>query len=355
MEHSAFTKKGEDAKCSHFAFLVGVISVVMASIGGCGTIPDAEISYYQAKTQVTVKVTRSILCDVKNFPLVANTVTPSATHSADLERPQSLSLVGLRGTFTDSDVKFEFYEDGRLKSVNATMTGQGEAVLKSVLTLASTLTAFASDAPIPAYPDECAFVKEVGGGKPLTLTYEGTVDPSKADPQLIRPDGASAIYANRLKNAVSEICVVTKGSEVPDQPVQYKANDGDVLIAARQPALLKIEVGTPTPGNGCTASFWQGRVPVAQLGKTYQLPVPRAAAFGKLTFGAAFAESGALSSVQYSSTSGAASALGAINSLATIAQGETTSAKVAEAKGEADLIAQQQRLLLCHADPKSCK
>jgi hypothetical protein len=96
-------------------------------------------------------------------------------------------------------------------------------------------------------------------------------------------------------------------------------------------------------------------VPVAQLGKDYQLPVPRAAAFGKQTFGAAFAESGALTSVQYVSNSGAAGALGSANSLATIAQGETTSAKVAEVKAEADLIAQQQRLLQCQADPKSCK
>jgi hypothetical protein len=62
-----------------------------------------------------------------------------------------------------------------------------------------------------------------------------------------------------------------------------------------------------------------------------------------------------LTSVQYVSNSGAAGALGSANSLATIAQGETTSAKVAEVKAEADLIAQQQRLLQCQADPKSCK
>lgn len=75
---------------------------------------------------------------------------------------------------------------------------------------------------------------------------------------------------------------MANGTELPVQPVQYKVNDGDVLIAARQPALLKIEVGTLTPGNGCTASLWQGRVPVAQLGKDYQLPVPRAKAFGNI-------------------------------------------------------------------------
>lgn len=357
MDRPAFNPRRSVTNWSRAVALTGSIAVVVASLAGCGTIPDAQVSYYQAKTQVTVKVTRSVLCDAKNLLLIANTVTPSVTHSADLARAQSTSLIGLRGTFTDSDIKFEFYEDGRLKTVNATMTGQGEAVLKAATTLASTLTAFAAGTAVPAYPDECAFVREVGGGKPLTLMYEGVVDPSMADPQNIPPDAASAPYADRLKNAVSGICVVAKGAEVPVPPVQYKTNDGDVLIAARQPALLKIEVGTPTPGNGCTASLWQGRVPVAQLGKEYQLPVPRAAAFGKQIFSAAFADSGALASVQYVSNSGAgaAGALGAANSLATIAQGETTSAKIADVKAEADLMAQQQRLLQCHADPKSCK
>lgn len=336
------------------ALTVAVAAFVM-SLSGCGTIPDAQVSYYLAKTQVTVKVTRSVLCDAKNLPLVANTATPSVVHSADFTNRKSTSLAGLNGKFSDSDIKFEFYEDGRLKTINATQTGQGEAILKAATTLASALTAFAAGTAIPAFPDECAFVKEIGGGKPLTLTYEGVVDPSKSDPQNIPPDGASAVYADRLKRSISGICVVVKGIEVPVQPVQYKANDGDVLIAARQPALLKIEVGTPTPGNGCSAALWQGRVPVAQLGTEYTLPVPRAAAFGKQTFGAAFAESGALTSVQYVSNSGAAGVLGAANSLATIAQGETTSAKVAEVKAEADLIAQQQRLLQCKADPKSCK
>lgn len=355
MSCPAFGPRRSVVNWSRAVLLIGAITAVVASLAACGTIPDAQVSYYQAKTRVTVKVTRSVICDAKNLPLVANTVTPSVTHSADTASAQSTQLAGLRGTFTDSDIKFEFYEDGRLKTVNATMTGQGEAVLKAATTLASTLTAFAAGTPIPAYPDECAFVKEMGGGKPLTLTYEGDVDPTKTDLQNILPDAASMAYADRLKNAVSGICVVAKGTEVPVQPVQYKANDGDVLIAARQPALLKIEVGTLTPGNGCTASLWQGRVPVAQLGKDYQLPVPRAKAFGKETFSAAFAESGALTSIQYVSNSGAAGALGAANSLATITQGETTSAKVAAVKAEADLIAQQQRLLQCQGDPKSCK
>ena len=93
----------------------------------------------------------------------------------------------------------------------------------------------------------------------------------------------------------------------------------------------------------------------AQLGTDYVVPVPRAAMFGKQGFGVAFQESGALGSIQYVSNSGAASALGAANSLVTIAEGETTAAKAASIKAEADVIIQQQRLIVCVADPKSCK
>lgn len=337
-------------------FLAGVVLVFVVSLAGCGSIPDAQLSYYQAKSQVTFKVTRTVGCDAKNLPIVANTVTPNVTHTADLtKKPVLVNLAGLRGTFTDSDIKFDFYEDGRLKGVNASQTGQGEAILKVATTLATTLGAFgASEAKSP-FADECAYVKAVGGGKPLTLTYEGIVDPSKTTQQTIPPDAASAFYADKLKSAIGDICVVTQDTEKPLQPVQYKVNDGDVLITARQPGLLKVEVGTPTPGNGCSATLWQGRVPVAQLGTDYNLPIPRAAILGKMTFGAAFAESGALTSVQYVSNSGASAALGSVNSIATIAQGETTSAKIAEVKAEADLIVQQQRLIECRAAPASCK
>lgn len=335
--------------------LAGGVSAFVVSLSGCGTIPNAQVLYYQAKTQVTVKVTRSVMCDAKNMPLVANTATPSVTHFADTSSPQLMHLSTLSGMFTDSDIKFEFYEDGRLKTINATQTGQGEAILKAATTLSSTLTGFEAGTFVPSFPDECAFVKETGGGKPLTLTYEGVIDPLKTDPQNISPDAASAAYVERLKKAIRGICAIAKVAEAPVQPVKYTAKDGDVLIKARQPAKLKIEIGTSTNGNGCSAAIWQGQIAVAQLGKEYQLPVPAPAVFGKKTFSASFLESGALSSIQYANNASAAPGLGTTNSLATIVRGETVATKAAEVKAEADLIAQQQRLLQCHADPKSCK
>jgi hypothetical protein len=321
---------------------------------GCGSLPNGTISYYQAKSQVTVKVTRSILCDSKNNPLVASSATPSVAHSANFAKSYSTDLGGLNGTFTDSDIKFDFYEDGRLKGVNATQTGQGEAIVKAAVTLAATVGAFASDNKTLTYPKECAFIKDVGGGKPLTLNYELALDPANNGAQPISPDGASSAYADWLKEVIPDICAIVRRIEVPAAPMAYAASDA-VVIKARQPALVTVEVGAVTPGLGCDASIWRGRVPVAQLGVEYPLPIPKPAAFGKQTLSVGFAESGAVSSIQYVSTSGAAGALNAANTIAGAMQDESTSAKAADVKAEADLIAQQQRLLQCRADPKSCK
>ncbi len=337
----------------------GLVSVcLIGAVSGCGSLPDAKVTYYHAQSKASVKVVRSVICDAKNHPLVASTVTPTVTHAASNLPAHSLELSKLRGTFVDSDVKFELYEDGRLKSVNASTTGQGEAILKAVTTLAGTIAAFAGTATEPDYSVECAFIKEQGGGKPISVTYEGTIDTGKVnDSQPIEPDASSSFYASRLVSAIGEVCAVVTQTGAPSAvPVKYEPSQGDLVLTARQPGWAQVVVSRKIPG-GCMPKMplWEGRVVVAQLGVDYVLPMPRPATFGKESFSVSFTESGALGTVQYGSNTGAAQALGGLNSLLTIAQGETTAQKVAEVKAEADLVLQQQRLLQCLADPKNCK
>jgi hypothetical protein len=331
----------------------GLAAAVAFGLLGCGSLPDAKVNYYEAKSQITVKVARSILCDSKDFPFVANVASPTATHSADLTKPRSTDLAGLRGPFTDGDIKFEFYDDGRLKTVNATQTGQGDAVVKAATTFATTIAAFAVASGPPSYPTECTFIKDVGGGKPLALSYEGVLDLSKKESQTIPADGASAAYASRLSAFLGGICAKVGETEVPAKLVEYTGADSVVIATA--PAMVWVEVGTARPGNLCVADLWKGRLPVAHLGKEYKIPLPKAVVFGKQTLSISFAESGAVTSMQFTNASGAAGALGAANALATIAQPESTTAKTTDLKNQADLIVQEQRLLQCKADPKNCK
>lgn len=103
-----------------------------------------------------------------------------------------------------------------------------------------------------------------------------------------------------------------------------------------------------------TANLWSGTALVAQHGETYTLPIPRARLFGKQVFAASFDEAGALTSLGYNKDSGAAPLLATIQAGAD-ALNTTAAEEAAALKSEADVIAAQQRLVSCRADPKNCK
>ncbi len=335
--------------------IVATLSLTSIILGGCANTPDVTLGYYLPKSSISFRVIRTIACDADDNPIVATGVTPTVKHSADMSSRRTLALSGVRGTFSDSDVKLEYHEDGRLSGVNASSTGQGESILKTAITLATAV--FAIDGGTRAYPDECADIKTYGGGKPLTITYEGSVDLTKGqdDAQNLAPDTASAYYADHFKAILGGVCAFMAGSITPQPPAQYQAKSRDVLLHLRQPGTAKIKL-TAGPINGCGgAEIWNDSVPAAQLGTPYTLPIPAAALFGKQQFAVGITESGALKNVQYSSNTGAGQVFNIGSTALTALQGDTTAQKVAEAKAEADLIAQQQRLVGCLADPTTCK
>lgn len=96
------------------------------------------------------------------------------------------------------------------------------------------------------------------------------------------------------------------------------------------------------------------RAPVAQFGGAYGIPVPKPAVLGKRSIGLVFAQSAALCSLQHSSDCSAAQALWGLNSLLMAAKGDTPAQKAADVNARTDVIAVQQRLVLCLADPERC-
>jgi hypothetical protein len=333
-----------------FIFVAFVILAIF--LGGCAHMPNATAGYYLAQSQVRFKVVRTVACDDKNNPIVANSTTPIVIHSADTQQFVPIKLADLKGTFSDTDVKLEFFEDGRLKGVNATNTGQGEVILKTIVTIAAGVVA------LDGRKEECDFIKTAGGGKPLTLTYEGAIDITKTvhDKQAIFPDTTSNFYAEKLENAIGHVCAVVEGTEIPaKEPLKYEAQAGDVLLKAQQPGFVKIKVMAGGMEDCQADVVWQGKLPVAQVGKSYSLPIPAPSIFGKQVFEASFSESGALNSVQYANNTGASQVLNVTSSTLSALQGETTAQKAANVKAEADLIAQQQRLVQCLAVPENCK
>ena len=336
------------------------VSVGLAALlSGCGNIPNATVSYYLAESSVSIKVIRSVMCDKGKHPVVATTVTPTVVHRADPESAKVFDIGAFRGSWSDADVKVELFEDGRLKSLNASTTGQGEAILKAVSTLLVQATKVTPKKRPDSFPEECAFLETQNPGKPITIVYEGPLDPMSGDtPQYIGPETASSFYHRKVATAIGSICAVASKTQKLNPPAAAASGVYEHVLHARQPGWVSVDVwavfanGTCTPTN---PALWSGRISIAQAGTRYTIPVPRPAVFGKQTMGVVFAESGALSSLQYTSTAGAAQALGGLNPLLSAAQGDTTAQKALQVKAEADLIAAQQRLVLCQADPDKCK
>jgi len=307
-----------------------------------------------------------------DFVLIADALTPSVAHSADRSKETTMvfALSEMRGAFSDSDVKFEYYDDGRLKGFNGASTGQGEAALKTALAVIGGLVAL--DGGSRSYPTECAAIKKIGGDKPLLLTYtldlvlEKTVPDStgqsekkilNTDYQTFRPEAVTSVIVEEhaLAPAIGRVCAKISEVSQPSPRVDYQANEDDILLPVREPGLVKVKVTTGNDSKCGINEIWEGDLAIAQFGTPYELPIPPATMFGKRAMAVAFAESGAIASVQFTSNSGAGQALNVANSLLTASNGETAAEKAAALKAEADLIAQQQRLLACLAEPKNCK
>jgi hypothetical protein len=329
---------------------------LVSLLAGCATLPDATVNYYLAQSNIRFKVIRTVACDANATLIIINAATPTVTHSADRSQLVPVRLVDMKGSLSDTDIKFDLYEDGRLKGINASSTGEGEAILKTAISIVQAGSVFGWQGG-KSYVDECALIKTFGGDKPLTLSYEGAVDITKtpADKQELKPDDATGVYATLLVSAIGGVCAFVEATAQGNAPVLYAAKVGDVMLQARQPGVAKIRVTAGTI-DGCKGigDVWTGELPVAQIGKPYQLPLPMPIVFGKQAFGAAFAESGALTSLQYTSNTGLGQALNVTGAAVTAVQGEAGQ-KAAQLKAEADLIAQQQRLAQCLADRTTCK
>lgn len=333
----------------------GAAAIAALLMSGCASTPKLSMNYYLPTTSASFKVVRTIACDDGDNPIVATAVTPTVRHRADPGLKQTVEVDKLKGSFANTDLKFEYNEDGRLSGINASSTGQGEAILKTAITLATAIAGL--DGGSATYPTECADIKKFGGGKPLTLTYDGPVDLSEkpAVAQPIPPDTTSIYYASKLQAVLGPICAYTLGGSRPAEPLSDVDPKAAVLLKMRQPGTAQIRLVTGA-GPGCgTVKIWDDSITAAQFGADYTLPIPSPAIFGKQTFAAAFAESGALKSVQYTSDTGAGQVLNVGSAALTALQGDSDAAKAAEVKAQADLIAQQQRLVACIADPASCK
>lgn len=299
-----------------------------------------------------VRVVRTLGCDEANRPIVASTVTPVITHFADPGRKLSLSFSKVDGALANSDIKMEFYGDGRLKGVNATTTGQGETIIKAAIKLAE--VALEEDRSPAETEAGCKLFKQHFKDKPLTLVFETRDDLSGASNGVAMPaEAQSAHHYELFRNLVGDTCLRFGNVSQPDAPVKLERNASYAMLAARQPAIAEVGVSVGPTGSCELSQIWAGLVPVAQRGTDYAIPIPEAAFFGKQAFATSFDEAGAITMLQYGKDAGGAGVIGVVQSAAD-ALVNTASEQAAALKAEADLIAAQQRLVKCQTSPQNC-
>lgn len=325
-------------------------------IGACARTPPVVTTFPATKTSLVMRVVRTVGCDAKNWPVVASTVTPRILHTADHATLFTVDIAKIDGDWANSNIKFGFYDDGRLKGINATTEGKGEEILTAAIKLATTVaTAGLSATGTRSLTDTevetaCKELKARFGDTPLSLAFDVNDDlSSQSSGKPLEPDWQSERYYNRFKPLIGETCLIFGNLLPVAEPVKLPAakSTAYAMLGARQPAWRELSVTVGPVGECGKSAIWTGIVPVAQQGTSYKIPIPRAALFGKQEFGAAFDEAGTLTTLQYAKDSGMAGAL-------TAAQSGLDAVQTTTAEREAELIAAQQKLIKCRTTPSEC-
>jgi hypothetical protein len=332
--------------------ILSAVALVVCLVGGCSSLPDVQYSYYFTKARLSVTVTQTLDCSAdKKRLVVLHTPVVTPTYFADVARgPRYIRIKDVEGAFApfaDSNMSFGFYDDGRLKTINQSTTGQGEAVIKSVVAIATALggaAAQVSDKPL----DVCDKLQNWAKDKPVTLTYTGAFDPGenlKSTLPLRPAKGSEDVYAN-LESDLPVLGIQFGPANASGSRVVNNIETAEYVPLTLQ-STSNVEVNITASG----ASIWTASIPVP-LADTYELPILKSAFFGKQSFSLSLSEAGAITSIEYAKNTGTTGALSAVSS---ITAAETPAAKAAELEAQADLIAQQQRLARCQTDPATCE
>lgn len=331
-------------------------------LAGCATVPEVAYQYYPARALAVASVVQTVDCTAdKQALVIVNTPEVKTQYEADRTAgPVTINFRQKTEAFSDNSRTFSFFSDGRLKSVNATSTGQGEAILKSVISLVGAVAPLGGGGTRAAAPlPECTVIANWGGGKPVTLNYKASIDfKSQIDsgtPFRIEPAPDSAALHGLLEARLPTLqgFVTPSANEWAgaffDQPAGSKKNH--VYLKLRKVRNAQLEL------TAAGQQIWSGNVlvPDARKEGEYVLPIPHAALFGEQSFAMTLTEAGAIDTITYGKKTGAAGPLNVLTAAATAAAPDTAAARAAELKAESDLIVQQQRLARCRAQPDQCQ
>jgi hypothetical protein len=333
---------------------LGVASLCL--LAGCASTPDVEVTYYLPQAALQTTVIRTINCDAQDNVVMVSTVIAKVIYSRNETESRTVRIRDADSQWANTEMTFTLLEDGRLAGLNATQAGQGPEILKSAFALAGAVMA-AADGNAGIVTTECNFVRSINKEKGLTLTFIDTeiFGQDVVAKRVIDPIPESGAYYEKVRNIMGKVCIEgTKRTLNPKVTrAKYHGNfNSAVKIGLIDPAVFDMHV-KQDGDSSCIDPIFSLSPLVPQRGDKFDLPVPKPQAFGKQVFAVTLAESGAITMLKYGKDTGAAGVLNAVAD-ATGTATTTNSEKFLELKAEADIIAQQQRLVRCRTTPTSC-
>jgi hypothetical protein len=338
------------------------VVIVTALLTGCASIPNVTYNYYPARWSSSITVIQTLGCTSSGEDVLAmHAYSVSTSYSSDLDKPPySIRIKDIDRFFADTDFTMTLTDDGRLRGINQSSIGQGEGIVKSAVALVSALKTVSFTKSLegtgisPPTAKDCKDIDKWGGNKPITIIYRvnfSEKDIGKSVPVEVSSE-SEALY-ERLSSFLPSFIVKIDGAdqvkEVQSRPVSL-ANDSDTVPLTLQ-KIGSLGIQIVQAGRSNEIMVYSTRV-LTPLRDTYTLPIPKAALFGKQSISLILSDAGAVTSIGYGKTVGVS---GALNAMGALANTQTAATEAAETKAQADLIAQQQRLMLCRTKPDQCK
>lgn len=344
-------------KCIQILLLASISSTIF----GCAKMPDAIVNYYLPESKVVISANQTVSCIDESNPIVKTDVTFVPIYSANLNQQKTIDFSKLDTLYAGGEATLVLTDDGRLSSFNTTATGVGGEVIDTIISLIDILGVREEPAKSE---DACKIVNKLAGKtkdiqNPLSIvltsmvTFSGdnTSPNINATPFKIK-EYPESIY-KEISPALGELSIEGKLARTVTPTLSAKKVTGQA-IALLEPAIVTLEVTQKGPV-AANETKYTASVSVPQLGTDYMVPIPNPPLFGEMVLELSLSESGKINSLKYGSVSGAENAGTSLSALHDHFGSQTDEEKAKELKAQADIMAQQQRIVICKATPSLCK
>jgi hypothetical protein len=329
------------------------LATALVLVAGCSSMPPLKVGYYLPTVKTSVTVTQTAACNENGVPFVTSETKFDSIYTREEggER-KTIDLSELDGWFTKSSLTVQFFEDGRLKSINGKQTGSGADGTRTFVSLLP-LFGLADFDPTEA-KTACDELKKLLGKdeKTLTVVHKGQTSFNESPHPVFTLEQDSLAPETYKKLTPIFGTAITAEYDAKTQPVPHVLDGGDSLkLDLKEPGRTTIRVHIT---RGSKESVAEEVILVPQHGTDYQLPIQSPPVFGENTMELVLGPVGNVEKLSYGGGGGAPGAATSLSDIFPIDEDETAEDKAAKIKAEADLIYQQQRLVQCRATPADC-